>query len=88
MKNKEMLIIIGVAFVAGIFSIVLSGLLFGSPQKNPIKVPVVTKIDPVFPTVQSDDNYKKVFNDKALNPTQLIEIGGNDNKTPFQSSNN
>ena len=85
MKRKDWLVIGLVAFIAAIFSFVLSGAIFGSPQKNPIKVPVVTPISSQFPVTQNDDNYKTFFNDKALNPTQLIKIGGSNNTTPFQN---
>lgn len=85
MKQKELAIVGVVALVAAIFSLVLSSALFGSPQKNPIKVPVVTKITSDFPTVQTDDAYKTFFNNKALNPTQLIQIGGSANQAPFQN---
>ena len=87
MKQKDMLIMGGVAVVAVLFSIVLSGVIFGSPKKNPIKVPVVHKISSSFPTTQTDD-YKAFFNDKALNPTQLIKIGTSNNNQPFQNVNN
>jgi hypothetical protein len=87
MKQKELLIIGMTAFIAAIFSIILSGVLFGSPKKNPIKVPVVTKISSTFPSPQTDDSYKVFFNDKALNPTQLIQIGGSSNTQPFQNGN-
>lgn len=88
MKQKDLIIIGLVAFITAILSIVLSGVLFGSPKKNPIKVPVVDKISSNFPSPQNDDNYKVFFNDKALNPTQLIQIGGNSNNTPFQNGTN
>jgi hypothetical protein len=84
MKQKDMVIMGGVAIVAALFSIVLSGVIFGSPKKNPIKVPVVHKISSTFPTTQTDD-YKSFLNDKALNPTQLIQIGNTNNKQPFQN---
>jgi hypothetical protein len=87
MKRKELLIIGGVAFVAALFSLVLSGVLFGSPKKNPIKVPVVNQISSQFPVPQSDDNYKKFFNYEANNPTKLIEIGNNNNTNPFHGAN-
>jgi hypothetical protein len=87
MKQKDMVIMGGVAIVAALFSIVLSGVIFGSPKKNPIKVPVVHKISSTFPTTQTDD-YKAFLNDKALNPTELIQIGnGDNNKQPFQNAN-
>jgi hypothetical protein len=86
MKQKELLVIGMVALVAAIFSIIISGILFGSPKKNPIKVPVVEKISSSFPVVQTDDNYKAFLNNKALNPTQLIQIGGSNNTNPFQGN--
>jgi hypothetical protein len=87
MKQKDWLIIGAVGFIAAIFSVILSGVIFGSPQKNPIKVPVVTKISSDFPSPQTDDTYKSFFNDKALNPTQLIHIGDDSNKAPFRGGN-
>ncbi|MBX4201731.1 hypothetical protein KW803_02460 [Candidatus Saccharibacteria bacterium] len=86
MKQKEWLVIGAVAFITAILSFVLSGALFGSPKKNPIKIPEVTKISSTFPSPQTDEDYKVFFNDKALNPTQLIEIGGNNNPTIFHNN--
>ena len=74
-----------VALISAIFSFLLSNALIGSPQKNPVKVPVVHPISSEFPSPQTDARYKKFFNDKALDPTQLIEIGDSKNKEPFQS---
>jgi hypothetical protein len=87
MKRQNLIIIITTAFITAIFSIVISGAIFGTPQKNPIKIPVVEKISSNFPSPQTDDNYKKFFNEQALNPTQLIQIGGSNNTTPFQGAN-
>jgi hypothetical protein len=84
MKKKDLIIVGGVAFIAALISFVASSAIFGSPKKNPVKVPVVQPISSSFPSPQTDDNYKKFFNENALNPTQLIQIGGNNNKTPFQ----
>jgi hypothetical protein len=85
MKRQDLLIIGGVAFITAILSFVISGALFGSPQKNPIKVPVVHKISSEFPQPSTDDTYKTIFNPHAFNPTQLIKIGGGGNTTPFQT---
>lgn len=87
MKQKEILIVGLTAFVTALFAFLLSGVLFGSPKKNPIKVPVVEKISSEFPSPQTDPGYSVFFNDKAINPTQLIQIGGSNNTAPFQSSN-
>jgi hypothetical protein len=86
MKQQQWLLIGGVAFIAAIFSFIISGMLFGNPQKNKIKVPVVTPISSSFPSVSTDDNYRPFFNSNALNPTQLIQIGGSNNTSPFNDS--
>ncbi len=86
MKRKDLLLIGLSACVAAILSFILSGIIFGTPKKNPIKVPVVNKISSTFPDVQNDTDYSGIFNNKALNPTQLIQIGGSDNNQPFQGS--
>jgi hypothetical protein len=88
MKQKDLLLIGMVAFIAAILSFVLSDALFGSPKKNPIKVPVVQPISSNFPDVKNDQSYKSFFNSQALDPTQLIQIGNNNNTTPFQNSTN
>ena len=84
MRRKDIVIIGLTALVAGFFSFVLSSKIFGSPKTHPIKVPVVQKIDPQFP-VTSSSEYTAFFNPQAINPTQLIHIGDDGNKAPFNS---
>jgi len=86
MKRQELLLIGLTAFVAAIFAIILSGVILGSPKKNPIKVPVVNAINSSFPDVKNQSNYNTVFNGQALDPTQLIQIGNNNNQALFQGS--
>ena len=86
MKRKEWVIIALVGIVSAIISFFISGALFGSPKKNPIKVPEVQKISSDFPVPQTDENYQKFFNNTAFDPTQLIKIGNGSNTTPFQQS--
>lgn len=85
MKRNELIIIAIVGFVAAIFSFVVSNAIIGTPNKNPIKVPVVEPISSEFPNPQTDPAYKEFFNENALNPTQLIKIGDKENKNskPF-----
>ena len=85
MKRKDLMIIAATAFIAAIFSIILSGALLGSPKKNPIKVPSVDVINAIFPSPQTDDTFKPFFNQKAIDPTQLIQIGNQTNSAPFQT---
>jgi len=87
MKRKDLLVVVGVGVVAAIIALIISGAVFGSPKKNPIKVPVVNKISSEFPSPKTDENYQKFFNNQANNPTQLIQIGGTSNTTPFNNGN-
>lgn len=83
-KRQNIVILVIVGLIAAMVSIVISGAIFGTPQNNPIKVPVVDPISPSFPDVQHDSNYTSFLNNKALDPTQLIQIGNNQNTAPFQ----
>jgi hypothetical protein len=85
MKRKDLTKVIFVAVIWGIFSVVASGIIFKSPVKN-AKVPVVKPISTSFPQVNTDSNYQAIFNNNALDPTQLIQIGNSQNNTPFASS--
>jgi hypothetical protein len=82
-RQTTLMIIILTAVVAAIFSFMISNALFGSPKRHPILVPVVQKISPTFPLPQTDPTYQTFFNQQALDPTQLIQIGGNGNTSPF-----
>ena len=83
-KRQNLVILIIVGLIAAMISIVVSGTIFGSPQRTPIKIPIVDKISPTFPDVQHDSNYTSFLNNKAIDPTQLIQIGNNQNTNPFQ----
>jgi len=86
MKQKDLLVVGMVGIVAAIFSFIISGAIFGTSRKNLIKVPVVQQISSNFPSPDTDEGYKTFFNDKALDPTQLIQIGGSGNTSPFQDN--
>jgi len=88
MKKNDLMLIGLVGFIAIILSFIVSNTIFGNPKKNAIKVPVVTPISSTFPLPQTDDNYKPFFNSNALDPTQLIQIGNNNNQVPFNQSTN
>jgi hypothetical protein len=86
MSKKDLGMIVGVIVVAIIFSIVISNVAFGSYKQHVIKVPVVQPISADFPSPQTDNDYKAFFNSNAINPTQLIKIGGQPNNTPFNDT--
>lgn len=77
MKKKDIATIVVVVIISGGLSLVLSSIFF-SPKKHVTKVEVVPKITSDFP-----EPNKKYFNDKSVNPTQLITIGNNANTKPF-----
>ncbi len=68
---------IGVAaFVSIIISLVVTNMIFnGSKNQTVVNVPSITSY---FPTPDP-----KYFNNKSIDPTQLIEIGNGVNPTPF-----
>lgn len=78
MKQKDIALIAFIVGFSAIVSIFISNALISSPKNRQEKVEVVEKIDPVFPTPDS-----KYFNKNALDPTELIEIDNNSNKTPI-----
>ena len=86
MKRQQLVVIVAVGLVSALLSIVISGTVFGTPKKNPIKVPVVQKISSDFPNPKNDENYSKIYNTNAINPTQLIRIGNSNNSVPFQGA--
>lgn len=81
MKQKDVALIIVIAFVSAIVSLVVSRLLFASPQNRQQQVQVVPAITATFPSPDS-----RYFNSKSIDPTQLIQIGNNNNTNPFNGS--
>ena len=78
MKQKDVILIVVIAVVAGILSFIISGLLFVTPENQQQKVEVAPVITTQFST--PDSNY---FNSASINPTQTIQIGNSNNPAPF-----
>lgn len=78
MKQKDLILIIVVVFVSGVFSIVISNMLISSPKNRQEKVEVVEPI-----TAEFTQPPEKYFNKSSFNPTQTIRIDGNNNNQPF-----
>ena len=78
MKQKDIELIIVVAFFAAIFSLILSQTLFVGKKDRELSAEIV---DPISAQFNTPD--KAVFNDKAINPTELIQIGDSNKTTPF-----
>lgn len=80
MKQKDITLIIVVAFVSGVFSILVSNVFISSPKSRKTLVEVV---DPISSEFNQPD--KKIFNKDAVDPTQNIQIGENPNPQPFNN---
>ena len=81
MKRKDIVLILAIAVVSGIFSLILGHLVFASPQNRQQKVEVVDAISTDFTSPDS-----KYFNTQSINPTQLIQISNNVNNAPFSTN--
>ena len=78
MKQKDIAMIILVVFFSAMFSWIISGFFFTSSEQRSQTAEIVEPINPDF---QRPDN--AFFNEKSINPTQLIQIGDTDNNQPF-----
>lgn len=78
MKQKDIVLIIGVCVVSALFSLFISKAIFTSPKQRQQQVEVVEGITNTFTTPDT-----KYFNEKSTNPTRLIQIGDNPNQKPF-----
>ncbi|MFO0881876.1 MAG: hypothetical protein U0491_00295 [Candidatus Saccharimonadales bacterium] len=81
MKQKDIVLILVVAFVSGVLSFVLANLLFGGEKSYNLKAPTIDAISADFK--QPNTTY---FNSNALNPTKNIVIGDSTNNQPFKSN--
>ena len=86
MRRKDIFTFVGIGIIAAIISSIIAGAIFTSEKQRSEKVPVVEPISADFPAVKTDSQYQAIFNDKALDPTQLIKIGTSQNNTPFSDS--
>lgn len=78
MKQKDLALIIVIAFIGGIVSLFVSKLVFVNPKDRQQQVEVVQPITADFP--QPSAAY---FNSSSIDPTKLITISQNNNSNPF-----
>lgn len=81
MKQKDLALILVIAFFSAVVSLLLSNVIFSSPQNRQQQAEVVQPITADFP--QPDDRF---FNKDAFDPTQEITIQQNNNTDPFSGS--
>lgn len=77
MKQKDIAVIILIGAVSAVFSLFISNLIIGTPATEAVEVEVVEPITTEFAELD-----KRYFNAESVNPTQLIQIQGNETK-PF-----
>lgn len=78
MKQKDIALIIVILFISGIISFFVSKMLFAKPEDRKTQVEVVEAINP---KLNSPD--ARYFNANSINPTQLIQIGNQNNQQPL-----
>lgn len=81
MKQKDLLILVVVAFVSAVFSLVLSNMFFATPENRSQQVEVIDAISSDFPKPS-----EKYFNSQSIDPAQPVQIGDNNNPNPFNGS--
>lgn len=86
MKKKDILYLALAAVAAAIVSFMVASVVFKVPLKRSGTVPVAQPINSTFPDVKNDPAYKSFLNDKALDPTQSVQIGDGQNTQPFSGS--
>lgn len=83
MKKNDILTLVVAGIIAAVFSTFLSMLVFTGGDNRQQKVDEVEVITASFPLPKDDEVLKGVFNESAIDPTQLIRIGDNTNQNPF-----
>jgi hypothetical protein len=83
MKEKDVAVIIVVAFISAIASFLISNKLFVTPNNRAQNAEVVDPITASFNTPS-----KKYFNPSSINPTQQTAIGNEVNQDPFNGGGN
>lgn len=81
MKQKDIVLIIIIAFFSAIASYLVSNKLFVTASNRQQEVVVVDPIDGSFKPPD-----KKYFNDNSIDPAQDVPIGSNSNPTPFNGN--
>ena len=81
MKQKDIALLAGVAFLTAMISIILSNVVFGGFHKN-TQVPKGESISTTFPDVVNDPSYNNIFNRNAFDPAQPVKPGDT-NSQPF-----
>jgi len=77
-KQKDIALVLVVVFVSAVLSLVLSRVIFATPQNRQQTAEKVDVITPDFTQLP-----REYFNADAINPTKRIQIGSDNNPNPF-----
>lgn len=83
MQRKDLNTVVVIVIVAGSISLVFSNLVL-KPRVKREKVETVQAVSAEMPNVKNDKAYSSFYNSNALNPTQTIRIGDQQNQDPFR----
>jgi hypothetical protein len=83
MKQKDISVIIVVAFISAVASFTVSNKIFVSPSNREQKAEVVDPITASFSTPS-----KKYFNQNSIDPAQPTVLGNEVNQDPFNGGGN
>lgn len=86
MKRQDIIALVAVAVVAGLASLLITGVIFSIPKNRKSEVPVVQPIPTAMPDIKNDPTYQAFLNTSALDLTQPVQIGNSQNASPFNSS--
>lgn len=81
-KQNDIAVIVLVVSISLLASYFLGNSLINTDANRSTPVEQVTLISPDFPQPSTD-----IFNDSAVNPTELIEIGSGGSEAPFLPDN-
>jgi hypothetical protein len=81
MKQKDVALIVVIAFISAIVSFVVSNKIFVTPNNRQQQVEVVDNITADFKSPN-----KKYFNSTSIDPTQAAQIAAGNNQNPFNGS--
>lgn len=87
MKQKDIALLVAVAFFTAIIAFLFTTMVFKIPPNRSTKVPVAGSINATFPDIKNDPNYNTIFNTNALDPAVPLQVGSSPNNQPFSSGN-
>ena len=81
MKQKDIIVIVIVSVIAGIFGFIIANALFGGAKAYNLTAPRLSAV-----TSESNPPSTTYFNSSSINPTKDITIGDTSNSQPFNGS--